>query len=150
MSDSIGFLMADVTRLLRRAFDERARSIGVTRPQWRVLTILARNEGINQGALADRLEVEPITLSRMVDRMQDAGLVERRADPADRRAWRLYLTDNAAPLIADLRALGAVLSDDTLEGLSEAEREQLGDLLERIRQNLSRKTISEEGTRING
>ena len=150
MSDSIGFLMADVTRLLRRAFDERARSIGVTRPQWRVLTILARNEGINQNMLADRLEVEPITLSRMVDRMQDAGLVERRADPADRRAWRLYLTDNAAPLIADLRALGAVLSDDTLEGLSEAEREQLGDLLERIRQNLSRKTISEEGTRING
>ena len=89
MSDSIGFLMADVSRLLRRVFDERARSIGVTRPQWRVLTVLARNEGINQNMLADRLEVEPITLSRMVDRMQDAGLVERRADPGDRR--RAYI-----------------------------------------------------------
>jgi len=150
MSDSIGFLMADVTRLLRRAFDERARGIGVTRPQWRVLTVLARNEGINQNMLADRLEVEPITLSRMVDRMQDAGLVERRADPADRRAWKLYLSDNATPLIAELRALGDVLSDEALEGISAAERDTLADLLDRVRGNLSRKPPLQEGKRSHG
>jgi len=150
MSDSIGFLMADVSRLLRRVFDERARSIGVTRPQWRVLTVLAREEGINQGMLADRLEVEPITLSRMVDRMQDAGLLERRADPDDRRAWKLYLSDNATPLIAELRALGEILSDEALEGVSAAERDTLADLLGRVRCNLSRKTPIPEGKRSHG
>ena len=150
MSDSIGFLMADVSRLLRRVFDERARSIGVTRPQWRVLTVLAREEGINQGMLADRLEVEPITLSRMVDRMQDAGLLERRADPDDRRAWKLYLSDNATPLIAELRTLGEILSDEALEGISDAERDALTDLLGRVRCNLTRKTPIQEGQRSHG
>ena len=150
MSDSIGFLMADVSRLLRRVFDERARSIGVTRPQWRVLTVLSRNEGINQGMLADRLEVEPITLSRMIDRMQDAGLVERRADPGDRRAWNLYLSADAAPLIVELRALGEILSEEALEGVSETERETLTALLGRVRCNLSRKTPIEEGQRSHG
>jgi hypothetical protein len=81
MSDSIGFLISDVSRLMRRRFDERARTIGVTRPQWRALTALSRHEGINQGQLADLLEVEPITLCRMVDRLEDAGHVERRRDP---------------------------------------------------------------------
>ena len=84
MKDSIGFLISDVSRLLRRRFDERARLIGVTRPQWRALTALSRQEGMQQGALAELLEVEPITLCRMVDRLEEAGLVERRRDPADR------------------------------------------------------------------
>ncbi|MET0588059.1 MAG: MarR family transcriptional regulator, partial [Novosphingobium sp.] len=77
MDDNIGTMLAQVARLLRRRFDERARGIGVTRPQWQVLTLLKRNEGINQGGLAEILEVEPITLGRMMDRLQDAELVVR-------------------------------------------------------------------------
>jgi DNA-binding MarR family transcriptional regulator len=88
VSDDIGFLLGDAARLLRRAFDERARTMGVTRPQWRVLALLKRFDGSTQVTIADMLEVEPITLGRMIDRLQDAGLVERRADPKDRRAWR--------------------------------------------------------------
>lgn len=150
MSDSLGFLISDVSRLLRRSFDERARTIGVTRPQWRVLTSLARHEGINQGGLADLLEVEPITLCRMVDRLQEAGLVERRADPNDRRAWQLFLTDNATPLLEQLRARAEGMIDEALEGLSGDEATQLAALLERVRQNLSRKHSENDGAQING
>jgi DNA-binding MarR family transcriptional regulator len=140
MDENIGSMVADVTRLIRRAFDERARGIGVTRPQWRVLSVLHRNEGINQGGLADLLEVEPITLCRMVDRLQEADLVERRPDPADRRAWRLHLTNKAQDLLNQLRPLAESLFEDSLEGLSDTERTQVMASLDRIRQNLSRKT----------
>lgn len=95
MDENIGTMLAQVSRLFRRRFDERVRDIGVTRPQWQVLSLLTENAGINQGGLAELLEVEPITLGRMIDRLQDAGLVERRVDPADRRAWRLFLTGHA-------------------------------------------------------
>lgn len=141
MSDSLGFLLADVSRLMRRSFDERARSIGVTRPQWRVLTALSRNEGSNQGNLADLLEVEPITLCRMVDRLAEAGLVERRADPADRRVWRLYLTNKARPLLDSLRTLAEGLFDDALTGLTPADQAKLDEMLEVIRSNLSRRVV---------
>ena len=110
--DSTGFLITDVSRLLRRSFDERARQIGVTRAQWRALTALRRHEGINQSGLADLIEVEPITLCRMVDRLEEAGHVERRRDPGDRRAWRIFLTDKSRPL---LDRLGTIADDtDTL------------------------------------
>lgn len=150
MTEPIGFLLADVSRLMRRNFDGRARSIGVTGPQWRVLTALVRNEGINQGGLADLIEVEPITLCRMVDRLQEAGLVERRAAPNDRRAWQLFLTDKARPLLAQLRECAEVLFVDALEGFDDAEQAQLVDLLERMRQNLSRKNNENDGARVNG
>lgn len=140
MSDSLGILLADVSRLIRRSFDQRARSIGVTRPQWRVLTLLVRHEGMNQGAIADLLEVEPITLCRMVDRLADAGLVERRADPSDRRAWRLHLTDKARPLLADLRILADDLFAEAVIGISLPEQEQLHYMLETIRGNVRRRS----------
>lgn len=143
MSDNIGQIMSDVSRLMRRAFDERARKIGVTRPQWQVLTMLARHEGINQGGLADLLDVEPITLCRMVDRLQEGGMVERRADPADRRAWRLFLTGKANGLLGELRPLALGLFDEAMNGLSTIERETLHDMLERIRANLSRRPVPE-------
>ena len=141
MSDSLGFLLADVSRLMRRSFDERARTIGITRPQWRVLTTLTRHEGINQGGLAEILEVEPITLCRMVDRLADAGMVERRADPNDRRAWRLFLTDKARPPLAELRTMAADLFEEAMAGLSVVEQEQLHGALERILGNLSRRPV---------
>ena len=139
MSDSLGILLADVSRLMRRSFDQRARSIGVTRPQWRVLTMLIRHEGLNQGAIAELLEVEPITLCRMVDRLAEAGLVERRPDPNDRRAWRLYLTDKARPLLAELRVLADGLFEEALTGISPSEQVQLHTMLETIRSNVSRR-----------
>lgn len=141
MSDSLGFLITDVARLLRREFDARARTIGLTRPQWRVLTILGRTEGINQGCLAEKLEVEPITVGRMVDRMQESGMIERRADPTDRRAWRLYLTLRSRALIEELRPIAEALLDEVLMDFSDFERTALMDALERLRANLSRQPV---------
>ena len=137
MSDSIGFLISDVSRLMRRRFDERARAIGVTRPQWRALTALSRHEGINQGHLADLLEVEPITLCRMVDRLEDAGHVERRRDPSDRRAWKIFLTDRSRPLLAQLSAIADDLFVTALAGVAAADSTRLIATLDRIRDNLS-------------
>ena len=143
MEDNVGLLLSDVARLMRREFDVRARDIGVTRPQWQVLTILRRNEGINQGGLAEKLEVEPITVCRMVDRLQEADLVERRPDPVDRRSWRLFLTDKAHDLVDRLRPHAAALFDEALDGLNDHERAQLTAMLDRIRQNLLRRTSGE-------
>lgn len=136
MNEPIAFLLADVSRLMRRSFDQRARSIGVTRAQWRVLTMLVRHEGINQGGLADLIEVEPITLCRMVDRLTEASLVERRPDPNDRRVWRLFMTDKARALLSDLKLLAADLTEEAMGDISECEQEQLSKLLETIRGNL--------------
>lgn len=137
MADTLGFVIGDVSRLLRRAFDVRARAIGVTRPQWKMLLTLSRHEGVNQGRLADLLDVEAITLCRMVDRLEESGMVERRPDPADRRAWRIYLTDKAHPILDELRFLGDGLSEDALAGLTGPDREMLGNMLQRIRTNLN-------------
>ncbi|MGN6817221.1 MAG: MarR family winged helix-turn-helix transcriptional regulator [Sphingomonas sp.] len=136
MTDSLGFLISDVSRLMRRRFDERARQVGATRAQWRTLTTLSRNEGLNQGALADLLEVEPITLCRMIDRLEESGLVERRRDPADRRAWQLFLTEKSKPMLDDLRGMAEDLFDQVLHGISEPDRAVLGKSLQRMRANL--------------
>jgi DNA-binding MarR family transcriptional regulator len=140
MSETIGFLIHDTARLFRRELNDRMRHSGVTALQWRLLAYLARNEGSNQVKLAEFLEVEPITLSRMIDRLADAGMLSRRRDPDDRRAWRLYLEAKSLPLIDELRAASAQLAETAQEGLSEEERKQLSELVERMRQNLSRKT----------
>jgi DNA-binding MarR family transcriptional regulator len=138
--ENLGSIIADSARLMRRAFDARARAIGVTRPQWQVLTTLARHEGVNQGKLAEFLDVEPITVCRMVDRLQEAGLVERRSDIADRRSWNLYLTPRANDLLAQLRPLADLMIEEALEGIDLDERETLQRLLERLRVNLSRRS----------
>lgn len=136
--ENVASIMADISRLMRRDFDARARTIGVTRPQWQVLTVLRRHEGVNQGGLADLLDVEPITVCRMVDRLQDAGLVERRADASDRRSWRLHLTPKAGALLDDLRPLGEGLIEEALDGIGADEREQFIALLMTVRHNLTR------------
>ncbi len=141
MEETIGSILADVSRLMRRSFDERARSIGVTRPQWQVLTMLRRHEGIHQSGLADMLDVEPITLCRMVDRLQEAGLVERRRDPADRRIWRLYLGETARDLLGELQPLADAVLAEMLDGCSEKERDALRLSLAKLRQNLSRRSV---------
>lgn len=144
MSETIGFLLNDSARLFRRAFNARTRDSGITALQWRLITYLKRHEGIRQGPLAELIEVEPITLSRMVDRLAEGGLVERRADPTDRRAWRLYLTPRAAVLLNGIRDIAQGLTDDATEGLSAAECEQLAALVERVRANLSRRECQKE------
>lgn len=144
MSDSVGFMISDVSRLMRRRFDERARLMGVTRTQWRTLTTLKRHEGINQGGMADLLEVEPITLSRMIDRLEEANLVERRPDPADRRAWQIFLTPKALPILDQLRVLAEGMIETALFGLDTAQRDQLMASLTTIRTNLNTQFESDE------
>ncbi len=137
MTDSFGFLLSDTARLLRKRFDERARQHGATRAQWKALLGISRNEGINQGTLADLLEVEPITLCRLVDRMEESGLVERRRDPKDRRAWQLFLTDKAGPVLEELHATADELMGQALHGISEGQIEMMTGLLDQLRDNLS-------------
>src|SRR3546814_469167 len=147
MKESIGFLLNDTARLFRRAFNARMRDRGITALQWRLISYLKRQEGIRQGPLAELIEVEPITLSRMVDRLAEAELVERRADPTDRRAWLLHLTPRARTLLDDMRRMTDRLAEEATEGLSEAERSQLIALVGRVRCKLSRRdTTKETGT----
>jgi MarR family transcriptional regulator, transcriptional regulator for hemolysin len=134
---SFGFVLHDIARLMRKRYEQRARPLGLTRAQWQVLAHLQRHEGINQSGLADLLEVEPITLARLVDRMEQAGLVQRRDDPADRRAHRLYLTERAAPLLEQSRVIGDAVRADAFAGIADDEREYLLNLLLRVRGNLS-------------
>lgn len=140
MEENIFILMADVSRMVRRAFDERAKTLGVTRTQWQVMTVLKRHEGINQGRLAEHLDVEPITLCRMADRLQEAGMVERRRDPTDRRVWRLYLTDKAKQLSEELKPLGQEVLSEAMEGVSAQEREMMSQSLQQMRLNLVKNT----------
>ncbi len=136
LDDNFAFDIAETARALRREFDRRAAALGVTRAQWRVLARLRRGDGRRQVELADLLDVEPITLCRMVDRLEEAGLVERRRDEADRRAWRIHLTGKARPLVEELQALGQLFIEDALAGTSRAERETAQGVLARIRDNL--------------
>ena len=148
MNENLGFLISDVGRLLRRRFDADASTLGVTRAQWRVLLSLSREEGIKQASLAERLEVEPISLCRMVDRLAEASLVERRRDPNDRRAWLIYLKEPARPLIDQLRDVGAGVSAAATGNLSADEIEQLGHLLNKVRDGLT--SPASKGNRAHG
>ena len=136
LTRSLGFLLADVSRLVRRRFDSRARGLGLTRAQWRVLAQLRRREGINQTALAEILEIEPITLGRHIDRLVEKGFVERRADPADRRAWRLHLRSEVQPVLDQLRDMSGLTSREALVGISEADANRLIELLLTIKGNM--------------
>lgn len=137
MSDSIGILLTDASRMIRRRFDTRAKGIGITNPQWRVLAILNRRPGINQGQIADILEVEPITTCRMVDRLEQAGLVERRRDPNDRRAWQVFTTPKAMPLVERMQRIADEIMAKTLMGLDDQAVTALTVMLEQVRVNLS-------------
>ena len=132
-----GFLVHDISRMLRKRFDRRARDIGLTKSQWIVLAHLARHEGIHQGGLADILELEPATLARHLDRLEDTGWIERRPDPSDRRAWRLHLTGKATPVLEKMGDLVEIITQEALAGLSREERERLQAQLLTIRANLT-------------
>jgi len=135
--DLLPWEVAETAHIMRRAYDRRAIALGVTRAQWRVLVNLAREGNVRQVDLADRLDIEPITLCRIIDRLEEAGLVERRRDPTDRRAWRLALTDKATPILDQLRGLATELGAEAFDGLEPAQIDALRSGLARIRENLS-------------
>jgi len=135
--DNFAFEVAETARLIRREANRRAAVLGATKAQWRVLARLHRSGGgLRQIALAEALDVEPITLCRMIDRLEEAGLVERRRDAADRRAWRIHLTEAAAPVLAKLEAMGTRFNADILAGIAEPDRDAARRVLARIRHNL--------------
>jgi MarR family transcriptional regulator for hemolysin len=131
-----GFALHDVARMLRTYADQRAREFGTTRAQWSVLSRLQRCQGSSQIELAEQLDLAPITLARLIDKLTAAGLVERRDDAADRRIHRLYLTEKASPKLDKLGALGESIMQKALDGLDEGSVLALRQGLERIKANL--------------
>ncbi|TPI62371.1 MarR family transcriptional regulator [Mesorhizobium sp. B3-1-7] len=135
-SPNISFVLHDVARLLRKRFEQRSRAFGLTRAQWQVLAYLSLREGIHQNKLADLIEIMPITLARLLDKMQARGFIERRRNPADRRAWLLYLTPKAHPLIEVMRSKGQKTREEAFTGLSADAQRQLLQTLCLIKSNL--------------
>src|SRR4051812_21253513 len=135
-SRQIAFLISDLARMLKTHVDQKARSYGMTRAQWQVLSRLERSEGLKQAELAELLDLQPITLTRLVDRLCDNGLIERRPDPNDRRAKRLFLTEEARPLMDRLAVLGEEVMGEVLAGIDDSEVTLLLSKLGRAKENL--------------
>ncbi|MGD9788832.1 MAG: MarR family winged helix-turn-helix transcriptional regulator [Sulfuricellaceae bacterium] len=135
--NSFGFLFADVFRLMRRTFQQRLEGCGLTFAQARALLNVARNEGVRQVDLAELLEVQPITLARLIDQLVDAGLIERRPSPTDRRAYLIYLTQAAAPHLATIEKIANSIRDDALRGLDERQVGIIFFALRKMRDNLA-------------
>jgi MarR family transcriptional regulator for hemolysin len=136
--ETIPFEIGETAHALRKAFDRLAVGLGVTRAQWKVLFKLTRAPGLKQVELADMLDLEPITLCRIVDRLEEAGLVERTRDPEDRRAWRLHVTPKAQPLVRKLQAVGAKLVEHAFAGIDRKDIETTRRVLARARENAGR------------
>jgi len=132
----LGFLINDVARLMRRRFDREAQVLGLTRAQWSVLFHLHRNEGVTQACLAQLMDIQPITLGRLIDRLEADGWAERRAHPSDRRARSLYLTGRAFPMLEAMQGISSRLRAEAVAGLPPGEVEHLLDMLVHIKSNL--------------
>ncbi|MBV9527378.1 MarR family transcriptional regulator [Sphingomonas sp.] len=130
--------IGETAHALRKAFDRRASALGVTRAQWKVLFHLSRTPGLRQVELADLLDIEPITLCRIVDRLEESELVERSQDPDDRRARKLHVTARAQPLIEKLQALAAELANEAFAGIDPADVNATRAALARVRENVGR------------
>ncbi|HCX66231.1 MAG: MarR family transcriptional regulator [Parvibaculum sp.] len=140
---STGFLLRDNSRFMKVAFSERVS--GLTQAQWGALAQLSRHEGLNQVGLADLLEVQPITVARLIDKLVSLGMVERRPDPNDRRAQQLFLTDKAQPLLNQMWDAADEILDEAYAGFSDEERTMFIDMLVRMRSNLAR--VAQGGAR---
>jgi len=132
------FTIMDVARLIKTYADQRARQFGISRAQWAVLIRIDRAEGMKQSELAEILDLQPISLTRLLDRLADSDLIERRPDPHDRRANRLYLKPAARPLLAQLAALGADMMSTVLDGLDDRTIERTLAELNHVKDNLRR------------
>jgi len=144
----LAFTIKDVARLLRTYADQRAAQFGITYSKWAVLSRLRRSEGLKQTELAEVLDLQPITLTRLLDGLADNGLIERRPDPDDRRANRLYLTPAAGPLLDQLGVLAEDLMDTALDGLAQKDvaalLTQLGTIKDNLRRAIHNRTTSLE------
>ena len=138
LMETLPFEIGETAHALRKAFDRLAVGLGVTRAQWKVLFRLTRTPGLRQVELADLLELEPITLCRIVDRLEEAGLVERTRDPDDRRAWRLHVTARAQPLVEKLQGIGAELVGQAFAGMDPRDIEIARKVLAQARENANR------------
>ena len=133
----IGFLVSDVSRLMRRVYDRRVEPLGLTRAQWRVLVHLFRRDGVRQTELANILEIEKPTLGRLVDQLEKKGWVDRRVDETDMRARLLVVSAAAHRLIGEMDSLAGTVEEDALRGIPEGDARRLTDLLLTIKRNLS-------------
>jgi MarR family transcriptional regulator for hemolysin len=136
-TQSLGFLLHDAARLLRKRFETRAGGYGLSSAQWRLLVHLVREEGVSQARLAELLEIEPISVSRLLDRMEQSGWVERRQDKNDRRVRMIHPTDKSRRAFAHVKSLAGEVYDDALTGMTNVERNALMDGLKRLVANLS-------------
>jgi DNA-binding MarR family transcriptional regulator len=136
-NDSIGFLLADVSRLMRQAFQTRMQGSSLTQAQARALFYVSRHEGVRQVDLAELLEIQPITLARLIDHLQSEGLVERRPDPADRRAYQVYLTGKAKPHLNTIDQVAREIRTEILDGLDQQQVDTLLIALRSMRDKLS-------------
>jgi len=146
LNREFGFILNDVARMLRTYADHKASQFGITRAQWVVLVRLDRFEGLKQAELAEMLDLQPITLTRLLDRLAECGLIERRPDPNDRRAKLLYLTPKAKPLLEQLGDLGNELMATALVGVEREHVElmvaQLAIVKENLRQAIQHKNAA--------
>ncbi len=134
--DTFGFLIHDVARLLRKNFNRRVQSLGMTQEQCRVILHLSRHEGIQQVDLAELLEIKPITLARLLDKLQESGLIERHRNPDDRRAHRLHLTDSAHPVVEKIMKIGETIRTDANKNIPARDLEKLQAVLSHLKTNL--------------
>ena len=130
------FTLGEVQRLVRAYADKQAARYGITRAQWAVLAKVERNEGMKQSELAEQMEMQPITLTRLIDRLCDNGWIERRSDDSDRRVNRLYLRKAARPLLGKLSGLRSELTATALQGIGPADAHRLLGNLETIKENV--------------
>jgi DNA-binding MarR family transcriptional regulator len=138
---SLGFLLQDAARLIRRRFILRAREadLPLNHSETSVLQHVAHDQGVTQARLAAQLDIEPITLVRLLDRLEEIGLIERRSHPSDRRSWTIWLTEAAGPMLERIDVIRFAVRAEALEGFSAAEQEALTEALVRIRGNLASK-----------
>jgi DNA-binding MarR family transcriptional regulator len=132
--------IGETAHAVRKAFGRRAASLGVTGAQWKVMLKLTLRPGLRQTELADMLEIEPITLSRIIDRLQDAGLVERVSDPTDRRAWRLHVTAKAGPIVEKLKAIAGQMTAEAFAGIDNKDIETTRRVLAQVREHVGQST----------
>ncbi|WP_368561613.1 MarR family winged helix-turn-helix transcriptional regulator [Pseudoxanthomonas sp. UTMC 1351] len=136
-TSTIGYLIADLSRLYGRVFDRRAAHLGLTRVQWRALKRIHQAEGITQAALADLMDMEPIAVGRVIDRLQKAGFVERRSDPDDRRVWRLHLSSQSTQIMDAIEQVSVGVRQDSVAGVDPGELQTALKVLSQIRETLS-------------
>ena len=134
---TLGFLLHDVARLLKKRLEQHSRGSGLTRSQWQILAYLAQNEGINQKGLAELLDIEPITLGRIVDKLETLRLIKRNPHPTDRRRWLLHLMPAARSRLEQAGEYGDVTRREALAGVSEADKQHLLKTLQALKQNLT-------------